>query len=194
MMSADDTVARLEAQLQKPAAAPRARVLIVGVGNVLRGDDMFGVEVVRRLEQVKLPPSVRLTETGIAGISLVQELMAGYEAVLIIDAVARGKPPGTLVLLEPSVPDPKSMTTEQRRMFFSDLHQADPSIGLMMARAVGSLPERVRILGCEVGETDELLIDMTPPVAAAVPQAVVMALQTLREWLGGDLEVEAIPA
>lgn len=193
-MSADSTVTRLAAEMQGSAPAERPRVLVVGVGNVLRGDDMFGVEIVRRLEQMNLPPSVRVTETGIAGISLVQELMAGYEAVLIIDAVARGKPPGTLVMLEPTVPDPTSMTTEQRRMFFSDLHQADPSIGLMMARAVGHLPARVRVLGCEVGETDELLIDMTPPVAAAVPQAIKMALHTLREWLGADLEVEAIPA
>lgn len=154
---------------------------------------MFGVEVSRRLEQLNLPPSVRVTETGIAGISLVQELMDGYECVLIIDAVARGKPPGTLVMLEPKVPDPASMTVEQRREFFSDLHQADPSIGLMLARAVGHLPPRVRVLGCEVGEADELLIDMTPPVAAAVPKAIEMVLQTLREWLGADLQLEALP-
>ncbi|MGH7687489.1 MAG: hydrogenase maturation protease [Candidatus Dormibacteria bacterium] len=172
----------------------KARVLVVGVGNVLRGDDMFGVEVSRRLEQMKLPPSVRVTETGIAGISFVQELMDGYEAVLLIDAVERGKPPGTLVLLEPKVPEPSSLTSEQRREFFSDLHQADPSIGLMLAKALGHLPEKVRVLGCEVGDADELYTDMTPPVAAAVPKAIKMALETLREWLGADLEVEAMPA
>ena len=155
---------------------------------------MFGVEVSRRLEQMKLPPSVRVTETGIAGISFVQELMDGYEGVLLIDAVERGKAPGTLVLLEPKVPEPSSLTAEQRLEFFSDLHQADPSIGLMLAKALGHLPEKVRVLGCEVGDTDELYTDMTPPVAAAVPKAIKMAVETLREWLGADLEVEAMPA
>lgn len=169
-------------------------MLVIGVGNVLRGDDMFGVEVSRRLEQMNLPPSVRVTETGIAGISLVQELMVGYESVLIVDAVARGKPPGTLVMLEPRLPDPRSLTEQQRREFFSDLHQADPSIGLMLARALGHLPAHVRILGCEVGETDELLVDMTPTVAAAVPKAIEMALQTIGQWLGADLQMEATPA
>lgn len=162
---------------------------------MLRGDDMFGVEVSRRLEAMNLPPSVHVTETGIAGISFVQELMAGYEGVLLIDAVERGKPPGTLVMLEPKVPDPATLTVEQRREFFSDLHQADPSIGLIMAKALGHLPERVRVLGCEVGDTDELLTDMTPAVAAAVPKAIAMVLETLRQWLDDvDLQVEAVPA
>ena len=172
----------------------KPRVLVVGVGNVLRGDDMFGVEVSRRLEQMSLPPSIKVTETGIAGISFVQELMDGYEGCLLIDAVNRGKAPGTLVMLEPKLPDPKSLTAEQRLAFFSDLHQADPSIGLMLAKSTGHLPKHVRVLGCEVGETEELLIDMTPPVAAAIPAAITMALQLLNQWLGIELEVEAQPA
>jgi len=172
----------------------KPRVLVVGVGNVLRGDDMFGVEVSRRMEQMNLPPSIKVTESGIAGVSFVQELMDGYEAVLLIDAVAKGKPPGTLVMLEPKLPDPESLTPAQRLAFFSDLHQADPSIGLMLAKSTGHLPKHVRVLGCEVGETDELLIDMTPPVAAAIPAAIRMALQLLSQWLGTELEMEALPA
>jgi Ni,Fe-hydrogenase maturation factor len=53
----------------------------------------------------------------------------------------------------------------------------------------------VRVLGCEVGDTDELLTDMTPAVAAAVPKAIAMVLETLRQWLDDvDLQVEAVPA
>lgn len=169
------------------------RVLIVGVGNVLRGDDMFGVEVARRLLEVDLPPSVEVIETGIAGISLVQELLSGYDALLILDAVERQRPPGTLVMLEPRVPDPSEMSETERREFFADLHQADPSRGLMMAKALGCLPPRVLILGCEVGDCEELLVDLTPPVRAALPGAVDMVLQTLRGWLAAapDAEVHA---
>ncbi|MHB8718277.1 MAG: hydrogenase maturation protease [Candidatus Dormibacteria bacterium] len=161
-----------------------SRVLVVGVGNALRGDDMFGVEVSRRLQLLDLPPGVRATETGIAGISLVQELMAGYDALLIIDAVSTGRPPGSLTLLEPEVRDPASLSESQRLAFFADPHQADPSIALTLARALGHLPPRVRVLGCEAGSTDELITEMTPPIAAAVAAAVDMALATVREWLG----------
>lgn len=175
-----------------PAGAPR--VLVIGVGNVLRGDDMFGVEVVRRLALLDLPPSVHITETGIAGIALVQELMAGYDAVLIIDAVERKRPPGTLVMLEPRVPDPSEMSEWDRREFFADLHQADPSRGLMLAKAVGCLPPRVLILGCEVGQCDELLTELTPAVENALPTAVDMALQAVHGWLDAEPHPIEVPA
>lgn len=174
-------------------ASREQRVLIVGVGNTLRGDDMFGVEVAHRLQQLELPPSVHVVETGIAGISLVQELLAGYDALLIIDAMERKRPAGTLVILEPRVPHPKEMSEIDRLQFFSDLHQADPTRGLMMAKALGCLPARVLILGCEVGDCDELLVDMTPPVRAAVGSAVDMALETVRGWLVAAGPADAPP-
>ena len=51
------------------------RVLVVGVGNVLRGDDAFGIEVLRRLQTRTDLSGVEFFESGIAGISLVQQLM-----------------------------------------------------------------------------------------------------------------------
>lgn len=166
---------------------------MVGVGNVLRGDDMFGVEVARRLSAMDLPSSVHVVETGIAGISLVQELLAGYDSLLIIDAVQRGAPPGTLVMLEPRVPDPTQLSEWERSQFFADLHQTDPSRGLMLARALGCLPPRVRVLGCEVGDCDELLAPLSPAVERAVPQAIDMALQTLYAWLGDHQHSFEVP-
>ena len=73
-------------------------------GGVLHGDDGFGVEVARRLGARLLPPAVTVAETGIGGIHLVHELMAGYEALVVVDAVDRGRPPGTVMVIE--VPGP----------------------------------------------------------------------------------------
>jgi hydrogenase maturation protease len=85
------------------------------------------------------------------------------------------------------------MSETDRREFFADLHQADPSRGLMLAKALGCLPPRVLILGCEVGDCEELLVDLTPAVRAALPTAVEMVVETLHGWLRGDgpLEVSA---
>ena len=67
----------------------RQRVLVAGMGNALRGDDGFGIEVVRRLNQRSdLPPEVRVIEVGIGGIPLVQELLDRYGLLIIVDAVA----------------------------------------------------------------------------------------------------------
>ncbi len=73
------------------------KILIAGVGNVLRGDDGFGVAVVQALALNNgFTDNVDIFEAGIAGIAFVQELMNGYDALIIIDAVERGESPGTI--------------------------------------------------------------------------------------------------
>ena len=73
------------------------KLLIVGVGNVLQGDDGFGVELAHRLmARSDLPDNIKLMETGIGGMSLIQELMYGYDALLILDAYKNGSEPGKI--------------------------------------------------------------------------------------------------
>ena len=159
-------------------------VLVVGVGNLLRQDDGFGIVVAQRLEALgNLPAGVRVTETGIAGVGLVQDLMDGYDALVIVDAVSRGGAPGTLYLLEPGVPDIRGWTDEERRAFLADLHQVEPSKALGLAAALGVLPPTVRILGCEPADCDEAEIGLTPAVARAADLAVERVLLLLDELL-----------
>lgn len=149
------------------------RMLIVGVGNLLCGDDGFGIVVAQHLEErTDLPPGVRVIETGIAGVGLVQELMDGYDALIVVDAVQRGGRPGSLYLLEPSVPDIRAWTDEERHVFLADLHQVEPSRAFGLAAALGVLPPVLRVLGCEVGACDDLAIGLTPAVARAADLAV----------------------
>ena len=155
-----------------------ARVLIAGVGNVLRGDDGFGVAVARRL--LASPPvicgaAVTVIETGIGGMHLVQELLSGYDALVIVDAVdvEHGAAPGTLLLLEPARVNPAGWTLEARRDYFADTHYAEPSHALALAEGIGALPQRVLIVGCQVDAVDDLMQGMSPAVERAVELAVV---------------------
>ena len=141
-----------------------ARTLIAGFGNVLRGDDGFGVEVIRRLEEA-VPPSgdVVLLEVGTGGIRLAQELLAGYDRLIIVDAIARGGAAGSLYVLAVESVDSISEI---------DLHLAVPSRALSVAQALGALPRQVFLVGCEPAEVDELTTELTAPVRAAVELAV----------------------
>lgn len=161
-----------------------SHLLIAGFGNVLRGDDGFGVAVLRRLEFEPLPPGVRLLEVGIGGVALVQELLAGWQRLLIVDAVRRGGSPGALYLLEPYVPDPAALTPAERRALLSDLHQTEPSRALLLARALGVLPAEILLLGCEPGRWDDYRLDLTPAVARAVRVAArrIVALCSAEQW------------
>ena len=165
------------AALAAPSAAdapgpPAGRLLVAGVGNVLRGDDGFGPAVTELLGH--LPAGVEVIETGIGGIALLQELMAGCDGLVLIDAVDRGAAPGTVFLLEPEVPE---------AVHVPDVHLANPDRVLTMAKTIGVLPDRVRIVGCQPEDVDELGEGLSPPVQAALATAVARVEETVNAWL-----------
>lgn len=146
------------------------RTLVAGMGNLLHGDDGFGVAVAQALAARPLDPAVRLIEVGIGGMHLVQELMEGYGGLVILDAVHRGAEPGTVFLLRPEVPDLRDLPLEERRAQLADMHYTVPSRALLMARALDVLPAHVWIVGCEP-EACELGIGLSKPVEDAVEEA-----------------------
>lgn len=156
------------------------RILVAGVGNVLRQDDGFGVAVIEQLlERGNLPAGVTALETGIAGIRLVQELLSGYDVLILVDAMLREGQPGDLYLLEAEVPDITQYTFEERSGFLADMHYTNPTRAMMFAKALQVLPPRTYILGCQPAAYDDFALGLSPEVEAAVPQAIAR----LDEWI-----------
>ncbi len=155
------------------------KVLIAGVGNILRGDDGFGVRVVQRLANLPRPESVRVVEVGISGFSLVQELMDGYEACIVVDAADRGRAPGTLYLIEPDLAIPSDAQAERLHHELIDAHYADPSRALLLAAALGIKPRRTFVVGCQPAKVEELRETLSPPVERAVPEALHMVRELI---------------
>jgi len=153
------------------------RVIVGCVGNVLRGDDGFGPAVAERL--TGLPEGSEVVETGIGGIALLQELLAGCEGLVLIDAVDRGERPGTVFLIEPEVRDGEHV---------ADVHLANPERVLTMAKAMGALPERVLIVGCQPAEVDELERGLSPAVEGAVEVAAARVEEAVRSWLAEPVD------
>jgi hydrogenase maturation protease len=157
------------------------RVLIAGVGNVLRGDDGFGVEVLHRLEhEIGGEAGVTFYESGIAGIGLVQQLLDGYDALIILDAFDRGAVPGTIFVQEPDV---QALAGPGRPCEPVDLHQADPEAVLRLAAALGALPHQVWVVGCQAAACDEWGAGLSEPARRAIPTAlrqVHSLLKTMR--------------
>ncbi len=149
-----------------------SRVLIAAVGNVLRGDDGFGPAVAARLPP--LPEGAQVIETGIGGVALLQDLLAGCDGLILIDAVDRGAPPGTVFLIEPEVGEAEHVP---------DLHLANPERVLTMAKALGCLPPRVLIVGCQPADVDELDERLSPPVERAVEVAAKRVREAVDAWL-----------
>jgi hydrogenase maturation protease len=153
-----------------------SRLLVACVGNVLRGDDGFGPAVAARLEG-SLPDGVELVETGIGGIALVQELLAGCEGLVLVDAVNEGASPGTVFRIEPEV---------EKAAHVADVHLANPDRVLGMAKTMNALPERVVIVGCQPAAVDDLGEGLSPVVGAAVERAAEVVRETVAAWLRED--------
>ncbi len=170
------------------------RVLIAGVGNILRVDDAFGVEVARRLEHEPFPEGVRVVETGIAGIALVQELQEGWDALVVVDAVDHQRSPGTVLLIQPEVVDVHTLTWAQRGDLLADMHLATPERVLMLAKAMGILPPTVLMVGCQIADPDAVGQGMTAPVAAAVDVAVAEIRRYVNTLVAPTSGVGAEPA
>ena len=159
------------------------RTLVAGFGNVLRGDDGFGVEVIRRL-QTDDPPraGVDLMEVGTAGIRLAQELLTPYDRLIIVDAMSRGGAPGTVYVSEVESVDSAAEV---------DLHLAVPARALSVAKALDALPRHIVIVGCEPAGVDDLSMELSPSVRPAVDVAV----GHVRRLLAGDAPaVDAVAA
>lgn len=156
--------------------------LVAGIGNVFLGDDGFGVETVRRLAEpgLALPPHVEVADIGVRGVHLAYQLLDGYDTLVLVDATARGGPPGTLYLIE--APEPGSVAPQGAVL---DGHQMSPDTVLALlatlCEGTGSTPPRhIWVVGCEPARLDEG-IGLSAPVAAAVPEAVRMVLELVRQ-------------
>lgn len=139
------------------------RVLVAAFGNELRGDDGFGIAVLRRIETAHVAQDrVRLLEVGTAGLGLAQALLTPCDRLIVIDAMTRGGTPGTIYVLQvEDVPPATSV----------DMHLAVPSQALAVAKALGALPAETFMVGCEPEAVDELTTELSAPVRAAVDVA-----------------------
>jgi hydrogenase maturation protease len=142
-----------------------AKTLVAGIGNIFNGDDGFGSEVAQRLVGRPMPAGVRVEDYGIRGVHLAYELLEGYDFVVLVDALSRGEPPGTLFVLEPDV-DLDDVPP-------LDSHQMDPRAVLGMVAEMGGKIGRLLLVGCEPADIGEG-IGLSAPVAAVVDDAARM--------------------
>lgn len=161
------------------------KILLAGVGNVLRGDDAFGVEVANRLLARENLPEVSVVETGIAGIQLVQDLQEGFDAVIVIDTVDREREPGTVMTIDYDVIDVHALDHNTKYDLLADMHLATPERSLMVARALGVLPPIVWMVGVQPVDADTMHIGMSEIVEGAVDVAIAEIDRCVASLLAG---------
>ena len=154
------------------------KVLVAGVGNLLFGDEGFGLAVIERLASNRLPTGVRLMSAGIRGFELTSALLDGYEGAILVDALCRGGSPGTLYVLEPNG---RTAAADSRLELDIDAHAFEPGRALGLARSAGSRLAWVRVVGCEPSPLTEMSMTLSPAVEAAVETAAELVTELIGE-------------
>jgi hydrogenase maturation protease len=150
-----------------------ARTVVIGCGNLLRGDDSVGPVLVRRLLSHPLPPGVEVVDAGTAGADVVLR-MQGAHRVVLVDAATGGGEPGTLYRLrgEDVAGTPPAGGLDVHRFRW------DHALALARLLLRDGHPEAVDVLLVEAAAF-EPGAELTPAVSDAVDRLVRLLLQDL---------------
>ena len=145
-----------------------APTLVLGIGNVLMGDEGVGVHAVRRLETTDLAVKADFLDGGTGGFQLLGSF-DGRERIILIDATMDGRPPGTVALLRPRFASDFPRSLSAHDIGLCDLVES--------ASLLGSLP-RIDLVTVSVADVQSLTLDLSPAVAASLDavESVVRSL------------------
>ncbi|MGA9748487.1 MAG: hydrogenase maturation protease [Nocardioides sp.] len=148
-------------------------VLVAGIGNLFCSDDGFGPEVVRRLADSPTP-GVRVVDYGIRGMHLAYDLLEGYDALVLVDAVPVGDRPGEVSVLR--------VGPEDLGGGDFDAHGMNPVAVLASLGQLGGTLPPTYVVGCRPATTEDG-IGLSEAVEAAVPVALETVGTLLAELL-----------
>lgn len=164
----------------------RRRLAVIGLGNVLMGDDALGPTVIGALEaQYEFPPEVAVLDLGTPGLDLTPYLL-GLDAAVVVDTVSAPAAAGAIVLYRR---EEILKTPPQPR-----LSPHDPGLkeALLTVAFAGEGPREVLLVGV-VPDKVTTGIGLTAAVRAAVPDAAVAVIREL-ERLGAPPRPRPLPS
>lgn len=118
----------------------RKKTLVLGLGNILLKDEGIGVRAIEAIkERFILPKGVECLDGGVAGLNLLP-VIAGFDRLIIIDAVAKGSPPGTIERI-------RWREVKQVARLGATTHQIGAAELLSIAEFQGGAPRSIVIIG-----------------------------------------------
>lgn len=135
------------------------KILILGIGNFLMGDESIGVHAVQQFDDINLPDGVESLDGG-TGAFYLMSYFEEYPKVIIIDATMDGQSAGSIKLIKPKFARdfPKALSTHD--VGLKDLLE---SLELM-----GKLPE-IYLFTISIKKIDYMKLELSPEVEASLP-------------------------
>lgn len=136
--------------------------VVLGIGNLLLGDEGVGVHAARELEERLHEPGVEVVDGGTGGFHLLEYFQV-YERILLIDAAADGYAPGTVREITPRYASDFPRTLAAHDLGLKDLLEA--------AQLLGRTGD-VTLITVSIGDLGRTTLELSEPVRAALPEVV----------------------
>jgi hydrogenase maturation protease len=152
------------------------KVLIVGLGNPILGDDGVGWKVAEEVRK-RLPEDVPVEVLclSLGGISLMEHLI-DYDHAILVDAFSTDAPVGSISVLR------LSQLPSYSAYHITSIHDTSLQKAMELGREMGAhLPEDVMVVGIATEHIQDFSEDLSPPVAQVVPCVVNIVLDLLDE-------------
>ena len=117
---------------------------IIGLGNLLKGDDGIGVKIIEELHHRKLPQNLSIYDLGTGGMKVLH-VLKDLDKVLIVDAVRFGGEPGDHVFFEPN--EIKSLKTPK------GTHDSNLFEVIELSKQLEEIPRKIVIMGIQPNDT-----------------------------------------
>lgn len=149
------------------------RILIAGIGDLLRRDDGFGPRVIEKLEKSKLPSNVLAKDYGTSLFELILDLKDFNEAIFV-DAVDFEGKAGEIKVIEPK---PRKVDEETAvRLMGVSLHEMELQKVIDLAHSLKVLPRKILVIGCKPKDLG-FGLGLSKEVEDAVDEAIKIILK-----------------
>jgi hydrogenase maturation protease len=148
------------------------RILLLGIGNPILGDDGVGVRVAQELARKIKDESIEIKDTSADSLNLL-ELIVGYDKLVIIDAIMTdAKKAGRIYRLKPeNLCHPSHPTASPHHLNLATTIE----IGRMLFPE--EMPQEVAIFAIGTQQVTEVTEEMTAKVKQAIPKVVDLILK-----------------
>jgi hydrogenase maturation protease len=146
-------------------------LLVLGVGNLLVGDEGVGVHVVRHLLKEDWPEHVHILDGGTGGFHLLS-YFSDYKRIILVDAPRDGSPVGTIQQFTPTLPTDFPPSLGAHDIGLKDLIGA--------AALTGPLPE-MTVVTVSIEELKPMELELSDEVQAAVEPACAVIRELVKE-------------
>lgn len=143
--------------------------LVLGIGNILMGDEGVGVRAIERLQQHRWPPHVTVVDGGTGGFHL-HEYLREFAPIVMIDATMDGQAPGTVSVLRPKYASDFPRVLTAHDIGLRDLIET--------AVLLGPLPD-ITLITVTIAEIKSMVMELSPEVAGALPAVEALVRQAV---------------